>query len=219
MKIVTISWSILFFVLFISISYSETKNSLSVLEEIKALGTYSEPTKYPEGMIKLFGEECKKKFICMAPKATKEMSLTFKKNQIYHQRKPGDQLYALAMFELFYLNKLKKKEKRIKKFIESWPEKKKYKKDIVALIKLNKSKEKMRKSLGMDLSVTPEEAMERYWVMGDFLNRGKINEDKINKDIQKREKLIAKYKKAINKFNSSLKDKENKDLYNKIKER
>ena len=37
----------------------------------------------------------------------------------------------------------------------------------------------MRKSLGMDLSVTPEEAMERYWVMGDFLNRGKINEDKI----------------------------------------
>ena len=60
MKIVTISWSILFFVLFISISYSETKNSLSVMEEIKALGTYSEPTKYPEGMIKLFGEECKK---------------------------------------------------------------------------------------------------------------------------------------------------------------
>ena len=219
MKIVTISWSILFFLLSISISYSETKNSLSVMEEIKALGTYSELTKYPEGMIKLFGEECKKKFTCMAPKAAKEMSLIFKKNQIYHQRNPGDQLYALAMFELFYLNKLKKKEKRIKKFIESWPEKKKYKKDIVALIKLNKSKEKMRKSLGMDLSVTPEEAMERYWVMGDFLNQGKINEDKINKDIQKREKLLAKYKKAINKFYASLKDKENKDLYNKIKER
>jgi len=219
MKKIKFSWLIVFLVLFTSISYGETKKPLSVMEEIKALGTYLEPAKYPEGMIKLFGEECKKKFTCMAPKATKEMSLTFKKNQIYHQRNPGDQLYALAMFELYYLNKLKKKEKKIQKFINSWPQKKKYKKDIIALIKLNKSKEKMRKSLGMDLSVTTEEAMERYWVMGDFLNKGKIKEDKINKDIKKREKLIAKYKKAVNKFNSSLKNKENKDLYNKIEER
>jgi len=219
MKSIIFSLLIVFWVLFTPISYAESKDSLSVMEEIKALGTYSEPAKYPEGMIKLFGEECKKKFTCMAPKATKKMSLTFKKNQIYHQRKPGDQLYALAMFELFYLNKLKKNEKKIQKFIDSWPEKKKYKKDIVSLIKLNKSKEKMRKSLGMDLSVTPEEAMERYWVMGDFLNKGKIKEDKINKDIKKREKLIAKYKIAVKKFNSSLKDKKNKDLYNKIKGR
>ena len=130
MKKITFSWLILFWFIFASISYGETKNSLSVMEEIKALGTYSEPIKYPKGMIKLFGEECKKKFNCMSHKATKEMSLTFKKNQIYHQKNPGDQLYALAMFELFYLNKLKKKEKKIQKFIDSWPEKKKNTKKI-----------------------------------------------------------------------------------------
>ena len=79
MKKIKFSWLIVFLVLFTSISYGETKKSLSVMEEIKALGTYLEPAKYPEGMIKLFGEECKKKFTCMASKATKEMSLTFKK--------------------------------------------------------------------------------------------------------------------------------------------
>ena len=199
-------------------TYAVEKKNLTVVQEIKQLGVFSEPSKYPEGMIEFFGTACNH-FICRAEKATKQMALTFKRSKLYHQRRPGHQLYALAMFELFYLSELKKKEERIEKFLLSWPEKKKYGKEVVALIKLNKSKEKMRKSLGMDLSVTPEEAMERYWVMGDFLNRGKINEDKINKDIQKREKLIAKYKKAINKFNSSLKDKENKDLYNKIKER
>ena len=186
------------------------------MEEIKALGTYLEPAKYPEGMIKLFGEECKKKFTCMAPKATKKMSLTFKKNQIYHQRKPGDQLYALAMFELFYLDQLKKKQKRIQKFIESWPKKKKNGNAVASLIKLNKAKEKMRKSLGMDLNTSTEEAMKRYWLMGDFLQKGDIKKEKIDKDIIKRKKLLAKYKKAVNNFNSVLKNKENEDLYNKI---
>ena len=97
--------------------------------------------------------------------------------------------------------------------------KKKYKRDIIALIKLNKAKEKMRKSLGMTLDTSPEEAMERYWVMGDFLNKGKINEEKISKDIKKREKLIEKYKKSVNKFHSVLKNKENKNLYDEIEKK
>ena len=120
------------------------------------------------------------------------------------------------MFELFYLNELKKKEKRIEKFLLVWPEKNKYGKEVISLIKLNRSKEKMRKSLGMDLNTSIEEAMERYWIMGDFLQRGDIKKEKISKDIKKREKLLAKYKKAVNKFNSELKNKEDEDLYKTI---
>ena len=44
---------------------------------------------------------------------------------------------------------------------------------IYKLIKLNKSREQMRKALGMNLNTSVEEAMERYWVMGDFLEKGK----------------------------------------------
>ena len=194
----------------------EKKKPLTVVEEIKQLGVFSEPSKYPEGMIEFFGTVCKN-FICRADKATKQMALTFKRSKLYHQRKPGHQLYALAMFELFYLNELKKKEKRIEKFLLAWPEKNKYGKEVISLIKLNRSKEKMRKSLGMDLNTSIEESMERYWIMGDFLQRGEIKKEKISKDIKKREKLLAKYKKAVNKFNTELKNKEDEDLYKKIK--
>jgi len=194
----------------------EKKKTLTVVQEINKLGIFSEPSKYPEGMLEFFGTACKH-FICRADKSTKKMALTFKRSKIYHQRKPGHQLYALAMFELFYLNELKKKKKRIEKFLLAWPEKNKYGKEVISLIKLNRSKEKMRKSLGMDLNTSIEEAMERYWIMGDFLQKGEIKKEKISKDIKKREKLLAKYKKAVNKFNSALKNKEDEELYNTIK--
>ena len=199
----------------VSIYAVEKKKPLTVVQEIKQLGVFVEPSEYPEGMIEFFGTACKN-FVCRADKATKEMALTFKRSKLYHQRKPGHQLYALAMFELFYLNELKKKEKRIEKFLLVWPEKNKYGKEVISLIKLNRSKEKMRKSLGMDLNTSIEEAMERYWIMGDFLQRGDIKKEKISKDIKKREKLLAKYKKAVNKFNSELKNKEVEDLYKTI---
>ena len=194
----------------------EKKKPLTVVQEIKQLGVFSKPSKYPEGMIEFFGSACKN-FTCRAEKATREMALTFKRSKLYHQRKPGHQLYALAMFELFYLNQLKKKEKRIEKFLLAWPEKNKYGKEVISLIKLNRSKEKMRKSLGMDLNTSIEESMERYWIMGDFLQRGEIKKEKISKDIKKREKLLAKYKKVVNKFNTELKNKEDEDLYKKIR--
>ena len=194
----------------------EKKKTLTVVQEINKLGIFSEPSKYPEGMLEFFGTACKN-FTCRADKATKKMALTFKRSKLSHQRNPGQQLYALAMFELFYLNELKKKKKRIEKFLLAWPEKNKYGKEVISLIKLNRSKEKMRKSLGMDLNTSIEEAMERYWIMGDFLQKGEIKKEKISKDFKKREKLLAKYKKAVNKFNSSLKNKEDEELYNKIK--
>ena len=196
----------------------EKKKPLTVVQEIKQLGVFSEPSKYPEGMIEFFGTACKH-FICRADKSTKKMALTFKRSKLYHQRKPGHQLYALAMFELFYLNELKKKEKRIEKFLLVWPEKNKYGKEVISLIKLNRSKEKMRKSLGMDLNTSIEEAMERYWIMGDFLQKGEIQREKITKEMKKREKLLSKYKKAVNKFNTELKNKEDEDLYKKIKKK
>ncbi len=212
---------ILFSLLFIFVfthKFSYAEKPLTVVQEVAQLGKFSEPSKYPEGMLIFFGSACKN-FTCRAEKATKEMALTFKRSKLYHQRKPGHQLYALAMFELFYLNELKKKEKRIEKFILAWPEKNKYGKEVISLIKLNRSKEKMRKSLGMDLNTSIEEAMARYWIMGDFLQKGVIKKKKISKDIKKREKLLAKYKKAVNKFNSALKNKEEEDLYNKIRKK
>ena len=208
-----------FWIIFYSNSFSATKEPLTVMQQVKALGIFTEPTNYPAGMIEYFGKGCKK-FKCRAIKATRKMDHTFKKREIYHQKNPGAQLYALAMFELFYLQQLKKNQKKVEKFIAAWPDKKKHGKAVVSLLKLNKSREQMRKALGMDLNTSVEEAMERYWVMGDFLEKGKVEkQEKISKDMKKRKKLLAKYKKAVSGFKSTLKNQEDEKLYNEIEKK
>ena len=57
--------------------------------------------------------------------------------------------------------------------------KKKNGKDIASLIRLNEARKKMRSSLGMDLQISTEKAMENYWVLGDFLNQGESKKNKI----------------------------------------
>jgi hypothetical protein len=189
------------------------------MQEVKALGIFTEPAEYPVGMVEFFGKACKN-FRCRAKKATQKMANTFDRRKIYHQRHPGAQLYALAMFELFYQQQLKKNQKKVEKFIAAWPDKKKYGKEVVSLIKLNKSREQMRKALGMDLNTSVEEAMKRYWVMGDFLEKGEVKKHKkISKDMKKREALLAKYKKAVSGFNSALKNQEDEKLYNEIQKK
>mgnify|MGYP006167594783 FL=1 len=215
-KFLAISTLVFFATSYVS-SFSAIKESLTVKQEVKMLGVFSEPKVYPAGMIESFGKGCKE-FFCRAQKATKKMSIVFNRGSEYHQRHPGAQLYALAQFELYYLQQLKKNEKKIQKFIAAWPDKK-HGKTIVSLIKLNKSREKMRKALGMDLNTSTEEAMKRYWIMGDFLEKGEIKKKKINRDTKKREKLLAKYKKAVSIFNSALKDKEYENLYDEIQKK
>ena len=99
-----------FSIIFCSNSFSATEKPLTVMQEVKALGIFTEPVNYPEGMVKFFGNSCKK-FHCRAKKATQKMTITFKKKGTYHQRHPGAQLYALAMFELFYQQELKNNQK------------------------------------------------------------------------------------------------------------
>ena len=210
---------LVFWIIFYSNSFSATKEEpLTVMNQVKALGVFTEPTEYPVGMVEFFGKRCKK-FHCRAKKATQKMAKTFGRVQIYHQRHPGAQLRAMAMFELFYLQQLKKKQKKVEKFIAAWPDKTKHGKTVVSLIKLNKSREQMRKALGMDLNTSVEEAMERYWVMGDFLEKGEIKKQKISKDIKKRGLLLAKYKKAVVDFKSSIQNQEDEKLYDRIKKK
>ena len=44
----------------------------------------------------------------------------------------------------------------------------------------------MRSSLGMDLQISTEKAMENYWTLGDFLLIKERVKNKIDKEINKR---------------------------------
>ncbi len=200
-----------------SVSVKKTPSVIdpvTIIDYVNELGQFVEPAYYPEGMVEVFGKSCKK-FHCRAKKATKDMARIFGRKGTYFDRYGGAQLYGMAYFELFYLNSLKKSTKRIDKFLENWPEQK-GSREVISLLKLNKSRKKMREALGMDLNTPVEEAMMRFWTLGDFLNQGKANKREVNKEIKQRRKLLAQYKKAISSFNSALKSKDDENLYNEI---
>ena len=187
---------------------------VTVIDYVNELGQFVEPAYYPEGMLKAFGKSCKK-FYCRAKKATKDMAKIFGRKGTYFDIHGGAQLYGMAYFELFYLDSLRKNTKKIDKFLEDWPEQKGTK-GIISVLKLNKSRKKMRAALGMDLNTPVEEAMMRFWTLGDFLNQGKANKREVSKEIKQRRKLLVQYKKAISSFNSALKSKDDENLYNEI---
>ncbi len=200
-----------------SVSVKKTPSVIdpvTVLDYVNELGQFVEPAYYPEGMLEAFGKSCIK-FHCRAKKATQKMSKIFKRKGTYFDRHGGAQLYGMAYFELFYLNSLKKNTKRIDKFLENWPEKKGTK-GVISVLKLNKSRKKMREALGMDMNTPVEEAMMRFWTLGDFLNQGKANKREVSKEIKQRRKLLVKYKKAISSFNTALKSEGDENLYNEI---
>ena len=74
----------------------------------------------------------------------------------------------------------------------------------------------MRAALGMTMDMSVEEVMERYWILGDFLEQGEIKKQKVHKDVKKRKALLAKYKSRVNRFNSKIESEEDEKLYEQI---
>ena len=147
------------------------------------------------------------------------MSIIFKRSEKYNLRNPGNQIRGMALYEIFYLNTLKKNEKKINEFLENWPNENKNADDVIRMIRLNKSREKMRNALGMDLNTPVEDALEIYWIMGSFLDLGVAKKQKISKDLKLRKKFLAEYKKTISKFNSEFKKNKDQSLYDAIEKK
>ena len=151
----TLIFLILFSVLFFPLKSEEIGENTSVIQKVKELGEFAEPKNYPTGMQNLFLTGCSG-FTCTADNLAKEMGILFNRKGVYLEKYPGTQLHAMAMFEVFYQKRLKDNEDKIKEFIETAEEKKKNRKVIVSLIKLNEARKKMRSSLGMDLQLSTE---------------------------------------------------------------
>ena len=172
--------------------------------KIAELGEFVEPSSYPKGLLETTAKKCKSdKFICIQDKAANEMSLRFKRTNKYNLKNPGNQIYAMALYEIYYLQRLKKTKKKIIKFKEKWPEKLVEGKAIKSLINMNESRKTMRNALGMTLETSIEDALLTYWTLADFLQRGEVKTKKIDKSLIERQKLIEKYKKIVGKLKCS----------------
>ena len=134
---------------------------------------------------------------CISDKSAREMGKIFKRSDSYNQRNPGNQIYGMAYFEIFYQNKLKKNQSTLKKFKAEWPEKIVRGKKIASLIKTNESRKTMRAALGIDIKASPEEAINTYWTLADFLQKGNVEKVKVDKSLKKRLRVISDFKNSV----------------------
>ena len=149
---------------------------------------------------------------CERSKAGKIVATTFRKKGGYGEKYPGKMMEAMAYFEILYLTSLYSHKKEINRFKKNF-DKKKYRrkkgdiKSIRSLMKMNDGREKMRSALGMTLETSTEEAVKRFWTLGEFLGMGTPKTlDKLDKSMKKRKKLLQKYKSTVSKLKEKLEE-------------
>ena len=209
----------------------DKKKSLSKIkepiteEDIEKLGIYNKEkiytdfAKYPEGMTEYFGG-CKN-IVCRGKKSGKFLGKAFG-SKTRGQKYPGEMIKAMAMYELFYLSKLRETNEALTKYLlfkddtkKKYWKKTDHEKKIRSLISINKGREKMREALGMSLETTTVDAITKFWILGEFLELGtpKKNE-KYNAKLKSRQKLLDDYKEHLAKLKKQLESNQKKKMLN-----
>ena len=205
----------LIFLLFSSNLIAKEEEKPLTLEDIDKLGSIPLLKKLPEDMYEEL-KSCKpynEHFSsCESKKAGKIVGTTFRKKGGYGEKYPGKMMEAMAYFEILYLSSLYKNKKKIEKFKKEFSKykgDKKYK-SIRSLIKMNDGREKMRTALGMTLETPTQEAINRFWTLGEFLGMGTPKElGKNDEDINKRKKLLQRYKSTVSNLKEKLEEESN----------
>lgn len=183
------------------------------LEKIEELGkpVKFDDTYYTKGMIKKF-KGCNNSFKCRGDKAGRELFNTFnKRNKAWQQQNPGQMIKTMAMFEVFYSSKLWYARKALKRYkkdeYKGSLRKKKDEKEIRSLLGLYKGRNSMREALGMTPEISSQEAIKKFWLLGEFLDLGTgVKNKKLASDLKKRQELLTAYKNQISNLKKKLQD-------------
>lgn len=206
---------ILFFTFFCFFSASADQEIIDLIEiKLDEIGKFELPQSYPDGLINTTLKECKiDNFHCIKTKSIDEMTKRFKRSKKYNNRNPGSQIYAMALYEIYYLSILKDSQNSLRIFKENWPKKIVNGKKISSLIKNNETRKIMREALGITIDQSPEEAIKTYWVIGDYLQKGKPKSIKVDNAFKKRERLLSEYKSTIGFLKKRIEKKKINKLY------
>ena len=139
----------------------------------------------------------------------------FGKSPSWGQKYPGKMIKSMAMYEVFYASRLYDTRKAIKRFKEDNYKKgllsKKKDKDedaIRSLFGMNNGRKNMREALGMDMDTPVKEAIQKFWLLGEFLEMGvpTDNNIEVNKDIKDRQDRLDVYKATISTLKKKLEE-------------
>ena len=183
------------------------------LQKIDELGEIIKFDKsyYTKGMLKQF-EGCGKGMKCVGQKASKFMMSNFGKKPAWGQKYPGKMIQSMAMYEVFYASRLYQSKKNIERFKENkykkgiFSKKKKDEETIRSLISMNKGRENMRSALGMNMETPTKEAIQKFWLLGEFLELGKPKKNEVNQVLTDRQEKLNDYKQKISLLKKKLEE-------------
>ena len=200
------------------------KDKKPILEEdLAKIETYNkkkfqeEFLKYPPEVIEFFGKNSN--VTSRGKKSGQFMSVEFNRSEKGQQRFPGNMIKAMAAFEIFYIDSLRKNRKVLDRYKEKkgtkYSRKSTDETKLRSLISLNQGREKMRKALGMDLQTPRVEAIKKFWYLGDFLSLGKaLKNSEYDNNLDKRKKLLIEYKQKITKLKDKIKEEQKSEGIN-----
>ena len=76
---------------------------------------------------------------------------------------------------------------------------------------MNKGRENMRKALGMNLETPTKEAIQKFWLLGEFLELGEPKKNDVSKILIDRKAKLNDYKKQISLLKKKLEDRNKTD--------
>lgn len=169
-------------------------------------------TFFPDPMIKEF-LGCNNSFDCKGKKAGQFLFKAFNKSKRYQQQNPGELIKAMAMYEVFYASQLWDAKNSLKRYKENkyskgnFSRRKIDEKKIRSLFGIKKGQESMREALGMNSETPTKEAIKKFWLLGEFLALGTgVENEKLAKDLKKRQELLEEYKLQITSLKKKLQD-------------
>ncbi len=208
---------ILFFFVLIGTANSTERSKREIkigvfMEDFQKFGKFEKINKTPKGMfandVKSFHQKqviSQKKFV--------DTFIT-KKGQM--EKNTDQVILGMAYFEFFYMQQLKDNKKSLEIFEKNYPKiNAATKKNIKKIYGLNKARKSMREALGLSLENSPEESIERYYVLYKLLNQAEIKTIKLTKVEKKNSELHTKISKNISQLKNITDDKLRKRLTEK----
>ncbi len=198
-----------FFLVFFGTANSteRTKKEIKIgvfMEDFQKFGKFEKINDTPNGMFPNNENSFHQKQVI----AQKKFIDTFitKKGQM--EKNTDQVILGMAYFEFFYMQQLKDNKKSLETFEKKYPKiNAATKKNIQKIYGLNKARKSMREALGLSLENTPEEAIERYYVLYKLLNQAEIKTINLTKEEKNNSKLHTKISKNISQLKNITDDK------------
>ena len=174
------------------------------MEDLVQFGEFKKISNSPLGM---FPEDAKS-FFDKKEISQKEFIRIFITQKGLMEKNTHNVILGMGYFEFFYMQQLKEYKRSLETFKKKYPKiNAATKKNVQKIYSLNKARKSMREALGLSLENTPEEAIERYYVLYKLLNQAVIKETKLSEEDKNKSKLHNKISKNISQLKNVTDDK------------